>query len=285
MVSRRKALSHARDQARNRNQSPQPMMPTWGQPNQVFPMLGKASADVAALASGSFTLQVGAPDGLTDSSDSLTAYALTALSADDMVMLSYCIGEDSGGFWLATGACCESTSQAGCSVCIDAPNTPSTWDVTISGVLSYHTQFPVGSGFDASNVPEADQDAVRDLLNATHTLNSACDASNSCGWCKEITYDNGNFGVTIKLLFTLTNAGVNVANADLQVEITENRGSIIGFHDTLFRQSVSDPLDCTQSIGPLSYANGYTDYGGPPEDDGVFYFPLGTQYTMTNPVV
>lgn len=165
-----------------------------------------------------------------------------------------------------------------CSACTDPANTPSTWDVTISGVTSWHDQYPPPT-FDQSNVTDSQQDAVRDLLNATHTLTGTCASGNACGWCKEITYANGLFDITIRILFTIASG-----QADLSIEITENRGTVLGTHLSNFQYISSGTFDCTASIGAMTrIVTGYDD-GGPPEDDGVFYIPFGTSVTATNPV-
>ena len=79
----------------------QPIRALPGQPRYAQPVLARAVSDVAALASGSFRVQSETPDSLTDSGQTRTAYALAAISANDLVSLVWHASPRSGGFFAA----------------------------------------------------------------------------------------------------------------------------------------------------------------------------------------
>ena len=65
--------------------------------------LGKATADVAAMTLGTFTLQEGRPDVIGDASETRQAFALAPVTSGDLVVITPMVGKASQGFRIAQG--------------------------------------------------------------------------------------------------------------------------------------------------------------------------------------
>lgn len=161
----------------NQQHTTQPTQPAVT--HTIYPTLAKAPVGgVSALAEADFRLQRNAPGALTDSEETRTAYALSELSGNDLVVLQYFVGEASGGFWGAV-------KFGGGSLCFEPCDLFSVLD---SLSLSTEAQATVD------------------------TMKESCGCSTACGNCPSI---GRNFNLQLSGVTVTSGIDIELSNGSL----------------------------------------------------------------------
>ena len=171
---------------------------------QVHPVIGKATAAITALASGTFTLQKNKPDALANGG-TRTAYALCDIAQDEICTLQWYANEESGGFWGAVG--CGTTGSQVTTPCsaVTGGQLAESVDVTVSGMTG----------------------SLASIVNGTHTAN---EATSNC--VRRITtnhpHNSGTFGTTHVQLDVGVQAIDLGGNARWEVAVSVRFGTVDG---------------------------------------------------------